>query len=139
MNIRPNQAAILCCLGLLGASSLPIDSSAVDSGNIFSAIVKPLRLLQREAVAQETSEITPSHVYQATSDLISEIEILRDAMGVTVYPVEAEAQEDRAPPGRHVLRAQRHGHGEGPVQGAGRYARDHAGLRRVSREDPILR
>ena len=74
MNIRPNQAAILCCLGLLGASSLPI-----------------------HAVAQETNDITPSHVYQATSDLISEIEIMRDAMGVTVYPIEAEPQEDRAP------------------------------------------
>ena len=97
MNIRPNQAAILCCLGLLGASSLPIHSSAVDEGGILATIVKPLRMLQREAVAQETNAITPSHVYQATSDLISEIEILRDAMGVTVYPVEAEPQDDRAP------------------------------------------
>ena len=97
MNIRPNQAAILCCLGLLGASSLPIHSSAVGEGGILATIVKPLRMLQREAVAQEASDITPSHVYQATSDLISEIEILRDAMGVTVYPVEAEPQEDRAP------------------------------------------
>ena len=97
MNIRPNQAAILCCLGLLGASSLPIHSSAVDEGGILATIVKPLRMLQSEAVAQETNAITPSHVYQATSDLISEIEILRDAMGVTVYPVEAEPQDDRAP------------------------------------------
>ena len=97
MNIRPNQAAILCCLGLLGASSLPIHSSAVDEGGILATIVKPLRMLQREAAAQETNAITPSHVYQATSDLISEIEILRDAMGVTVYPVEAEPQDDRAP------------------------------------------
>ena len=39
----------------------------------------------------------PGHVYQAVSDLISEIEILREAMGVTIYPVEAEPQEDRAP------------------------------------------
>ena len=97
MNIRPNQAAVLCCLGLLGASSLPIHSSAVDEGGILATIVKPLQMLQREAVAQEANEITPSHVYQATSDLISEIEILRDAMGVTVYPVEAEPQDDRAP------------------------------------------
>ena len=97
MNIRPNQAAILCCVGLLGASSLPIDSSVDDRGGIVSAVVKPLRMLQSEAMAQETNDITPSHVYQVTSDLISEIEILRDAMGVTVYPVEAEAQEDRAP------------------------------------------
>ena len=97
MNVRPNQVAILCCLGLFGASSLPIDSSVDDRGGIVSAVIKPLRMLHREAVAQETNAITPSHVYQATSDLISEIEILRDAMGVTVYPVEAEIQEDRAP------------------------------------------
>ena len=95
MNIRPNRAAVLCCLGLIGASSLPIDSSVDDRGGILSAVVKPLRMLQREAMAQDA--VTPSHVYQATSDLISEIEILRDAMGVTVYPVEAEAQDDRAP------------------------------------------
>ena len=97
MNIRPNHVAMLCCVGLLGASSLPIDSSVDDRGGIVSAVVKPLRMLQSEAMAQETSNISPSHVYQATSDLISEIEILRDAMGVSVYPVEAEAQEDRAP------------------------------------------
>ena len=97
MNIRPNHVAMLCCVGLLGASSLPLDSSLDDRGGIVSAVVKPLRMLQSEAMAQETSDITPSHVYQATSDLISEIDILRDAMGVTVYPVEAEAQDDRAP------------------------------------------
>ena len=98
MNIRPNQVAILCCLGLFAGSSLPIDSSVDERGGILSAVIKPLRMIQREAVAQDVgNDITPSHVYQATSDLISEIEILRDAMGVTVYPIEAEPQEDRAP------------------------------------------
>ena len=97
MNARSNKVAILCCLGLFGASSLPFDSSVYDRGGILSAVIQPVRMLQREAVAQEANEITPSHVYQATSDLISEIEIMRDAMGVTVYPVEAEPQEDRAP------------------------------------------
>ena len=55
--------------------------------------------MSKQAISQELKydDITPSHVYQATSDLISEIEILREAMGVTVYPVEAELQEDRAP------------------------------------------
>ena len=52
-----------------------------------------------QAAFQEVKyeDVTFSHVYQATSDLISEIEILREAMGVTVYPIEAELQEDRAP------------------------------------------
>ena len=58
-----------------------------------------LSSLPNQALSQELKyeEVTPSHVYQATSDLISEIEILREAMGITVYPVEAELQEDRAP------------------------------------------
>ena len=43
------------------------------------------------------SDVSPSHVYQATLDLISEIEVLRGAMGVADYPGEAEPQEDRAP------------------------------------------
>lgn len=71
MNVRHHRAAALGCLALFGAAGLPSGAAAQD--------------------------ITPSHVYQATSDLISEIEILRDAMGVNVYPVEAEPAEDRSP------------------------------------------
>ena len=69
MNVRPNPAALAGCLALLAVSG----------------------------AAPAQNDVTPSHVYQATSDLIAEIEIVRDAMGVTVYPVEAEAAEDRAP------------------------------------------
>lgn len=47
--------------------------------------------------AQTDGRVTPSHVFQATQDLISEIHVLRDAMGVVDYPPEAEPQEDRAP------------------------------------------
>ena len=73
MNVRLSRAAVIGGLGLLGLSGLTVQGAA----------------------AQEN--ITPSHVYQITSDLISEIDILRDAMGVTIYPVEAEPAEDRAP------------------------------------------
>ena len=41
--------------------------------------------------------VTPSHVFQATQDLLAEIEIVREELGVYDYPVEAELQEDRAP------------------------------------------
>ena len=47
--------------------------------------------------AQERTQVTPSHVFQATQNLISEIRLLRDAMGIVDYPPEAEPQEDRAP------------------------------------------
>ena len=72
MNSRFNTAALAGCLAFAGAAGAPLSAAAQDA-------------------------ITPSHVYQATSDLIAEIDILRDAMGVTVYPVEAEPAEDRAP------------------------------------------
>ena len=97
MKPRPKRVAILCGLGLLVASGLPVGSSTEHRGGVLSIAGQALGVLHREARAQETNEITLSHVYQATSDLISEIEILRDAIGVTVYPVEAEIPEDRAP------------------------------------------
>ena len=53
--------------------------------------------LASAASAQTDGRVTPSNVYQATQDLISEIYVLRDAMGVVDYPPEAEPQEDRAP------------------------------------------
>ena len=72
MNRRPHRAALAGCLALLAASgAAPAQTAAGD--------------------------VTPSHVYQATSDLIAEIELVRDGIGVTVYPVEAEPVEDRAP------------------------------------------
>ena len=73
MNIRLNPAALAGCLALAGAVAFA------------------------PAALAQAAGATPSHVYQATSDLISEIDILRDAMGVTVYPVEAEPAEDRSP------------------------------------------
>lgn len=76
MKRQAKLAAALCCIGLLAVPGL--------AGQAASQEVK-------------YEDVTPSHVYQATSDLISEIEILREAMGVTVYPIEAELQEDRAP------------------------------------------
>lgn len=55
------------------------------------------RLGSGSAEAQSRRDVTPSHVYQATLDLISEIEILREELGASDYPSEAEPQEDRAP------------------------------------------
>ena len=49
------------------------------------------------ASASAQSETTPSHVFQAAQDLIAEIEILREEMGIADYPPQAEPQEDRAP------------------------------------------
>ncbi len=42
-------------------------------------------------------DATPSHVFQAVQNLIAEINILREELGVYDYPPEAELQDDRAP------------------------------------------
>ena len=98
MMAKPTRTAILCSFGLLAASSLPIGAPTEDEGMILGALTAPLRLVQNEAVAQETpGEVSADHVQQAISDLISEIEVLREAMGVADYPLEADPTEDRAP------------------------------------------
>ena len=60
-----------------------------------SAFAQGDRITDGFAAAGE--EVTPSHVHQATVDLIAEIRILRRELGANDYPVEAEQQEDRAP------------------------------------------
>ncbi len=53
--------------------------------------------IQSEAIAEEFQNgVTSSDVFRATRDLIAEIRILRDELGVYDYPVEAELQQDRA-------------------------------------------
>ena len=56
-------------------------------------------LSPRTAVAGEADRrgATPSHVFRAVQDLIAEVEILRDELGVYDYPPLAELQEDRMP------------------------------------------
>ena len=56
-------------------------------------------MASQPAFAQEFDRrgATPSHVFQAVRNLIAEIGILREELGVYDYPPEAELQEDRAP------------------------------------------
>ena len=87
-------------LVVFGLSIAPGAMAESGWSDIISKVVRPLRI-QIDAVAQEPrdtrDQITPSHVYQATLDLVAEIEILREAMGILDYPAEAEPQEDRSP------------------------------------------
>lgn len=117
------HAMLVCCLGLLTVSTGSVKAEGGGWNSFISRFTspfqgepkktkppekpaeqtKPLRNTVgiRAATAQELKQddrrITPSHVYQATLDLISEIEILREAMGVADFPGEAEPQDDRAP------------------------------------------
>lgn len=81
-------AASMCAL-VLGAF--------VQSAAAQGVLSDLLNRLGGSAEAQSRRDVTPSHVYQATLDLLAEIEILRDELGASDYPGEAEPQEDRAP------------------------------------------
>ena len=87
---RPSISAVfpmlLCCFALVGG----VGHTAEDDRNWVDAIGDWFGDADEERV-------TPSHVFQATLDLISEIRILREELGADDYPPEAERQEDRAP------------------------------------------
>ena len=104
MKKRVRRATIFCSLGLFGISVGPVEAQErqEDSWSHFtSRIAETFGFQTREAAAQEEegteSNVTPSHVFQATLDLLSEVEILRNEMAVADYPSEAELQEGRSP------------------------------------------
>ena len=100
MKKQLGRVAAHCGIAVFAMSVAPAAIAESNWDAFISKVIKPLRI-QIDAVAQERTDnrdqITPSHVYQATLDLISEIEILREAMGILDYPAEAEPQEDRSP------------------------------------------
>ena len=78
--------------GLFGLVAIPGVASAAEESNLFESLFN-----WSDAVAEEGQvNVTASHVFRATRDLIAEIEVLRNELGVYDYPVEAEMQEDRA-------------------------------------------
>jgi hypothetical protein len=103
MKKRVRRATIFCSLGLFGISVGPVEAQEgqEDSWSHFiSRIAETFGFQTREATTQEEgteSNVTPSHVFQATLDLLSEVEILRNEMAVADYPSEAELQEGRSP------------------------------------------
>ena len=82
---------------LLAESATAVES---EQGGIFSSILrwfsdrKPDTAQERvpETVpTDDTDDVTPSHVFQAATDLIEEIKVLRQAMKVTDGPAKAHA------------------------------------------------
>ena len=79
--------------GLLAIVASPGVASAAEESNWFESLLD-----RSKANAEEgQNNVTPSHVFRATKDVIAEIEVLRRELGVDDYPVEAELPEDRAP------------------------------------------
>ncbi len=97
MKKRIRQVMIFCCLGLFGISAGPVEAQESWSDWAAELFGTQAGEVAAQGTGDDNIDITPSHVFQATMDLIAEIEILREAMGISDYPNEAEPQEGRAP------------------------------------------
>ena len=104
MERRIRRVIVFCCFWLFGIVVGPVEAQEGQGdglSNFTSRIAEVFGAPTREAVAQggrgAESNGTSSHVFQATLDLIAEIETLREGMAVVDYPGEAEPQEGRAP------------------------------------------
>ena len=98
MKKRVISVTLFCYLGLFGITVGPVKAQEGQGNALMNWV---LGVQPKEAAAQgeqgSESNVTPNHVFQATLDLIAEIEILREGMAVVDYPGEAEPQEGRAP------------------------------------------
>jgi len=104
MKKQATWATIFCCFWLSGIVVGPVEAQEGQGNglsNFTSRIAEVFGAPTREAAALRgegpESNVTSSHVFQATLDLIAEIETLREGMAVVDYPGEAESQEGRAP------------------------------------------
>ena len=104
MKKQATWAMIFCCFWLSGIVVGPVEAQEGQGNglsNFTSRIAEVFGAPTREAAAlrgeEPESNVTSSHVFQATLDLIAEIETLREGMAVVDYPGEAEPQEGRAP------------------------------------------
>ena len=89
---------LLCCVGPFGVWSEPVTPEKGERGGIISTILEWFRggeetfpQLEPETGRNDDAEdISTSHVYQAATDLLAEIEVLRRAARVTDAPLTAE-------------------------------------------------
>ena len=93
------QGLILCCLGLLGFSAGAAADTDGGGNGVFSSILMWFQGRTADAALKredDGGDVTPSHVHQATLDLIAEIGILRRATGIEDEPGDAGAREDQS-------------------------------------------
>lgn len=94
MKILTTRIKHILIPGLFAVLAIPGPASAAEESNWFQSLFDSSEAAEAEV---NGDRVTPSHVYRATMDLLAEIEILREELGIYDYPVEAELQEDRAP------------------------------------------
>ena len=92
------RVSMTVCATLLMAGSMASRSALAQEQDSWAEIVSSwLGVPEAAAATTNLQDATPSHVFQAVQDLIAEIDILRDELGVYDYPPDAELQADRAP------------------------------------------
>ena len=98
MKKRVRKVMMFFCIGLFGITVGPVGAQEEQGNRLMNWV---LGVQAQEAAAQggegSESNVTPSHVFQVTLDVLSEIEILRNEMAVDDYPSQAELQEGRSP------------------------------------------
>ena len=94
---RVRMSMAVCSTLLLASPLTSHPAFAQDEDSWLDAIVNWFTTPSANDVKLDRRGATPSHVFQAVQDLIAEIDVLRDELGVFDYPPEAELQEDRAP------------------------------------------
>ena len=95
--MRSMQVRTLTGFGLYILLTVPAEAQEGQGSRLMNWV---LGVQANEATAQgeegAESNVTPSQVFQATLDMIAEIEILRNEIAVDDYPGEAELQEGRS-------------------------------------------
>ncbi len=94
---RTKHATVMCSVLLLAGSLGPQAIAQEKEGSFFDRILEWLSPSSETTRESEREGATPSEVSRAVQDLIAEVSILRDELGVSDYPPQAELQEERTP------------------------------------------
>ena len=95
---RTKHAMVMCSVLLLATFvGGPPAIAQEEEGSLFDRILEWLSPSSETERESEREAATPSEVSRAVQDLIAEISILRDELGVFDYPPQAELQEERTP------------------------------------------
>ena len=87
----------VCSTLMLASPMASHPAFAQEEGAWLDSVLEWVGIPPAVAAESDLRGATPSHVFQAAQDLLAEINILREELGVNDYPPEAELQEDRAP------------------------------------------
>ncbi len=92
-----NRAAVVMGAVLLMAGSQMIAQEQEDEGGFFDRILEWFSSSSETVTESDQASAAPGQMSSAVQDLIAEITILREELGVFDYPPQAELQEERSP------------------------------------------